>query len=308
MNKALLGLTTLALGALAGHFVTKKVLDTRYQANINDLRDWYHEQLNNLGVMEEGFRLDDETMEDEDEEDLDSLRAELDEELEKLDARYGLSEVEEVKRAMAANALQSYRGGSRKQFAVDYTKPPLEALMREGVSVVVPPNDEAYLGDIEPDTGAEDDEYIPSDDPEYEAELERLAEDYAVRRSENMQRGEPYLVEPEEYHEGPEEYDRQALYYYALDCTLCEDDDSLVEHEEECVGFDYEDMLRMQTTCWVRNDKIRVLYEIHRIDESYQKAVLGVSETPREREFRIQGRRKQALDNRGWRTEGPVTN
>jgi hypothetical protein len=54
----------------------------------------------------------------------------------------------------------------------------------------------------------------------------------------------------------------------------------------------------MQTTCWVRNDVLRVLYEIHRIDDSYKKAVRGVSETPREREFRIQGRRKLALDQR----------
>ena len=167
--------------------------------------------------------------------------------------------------------------------------------MRDNISVVVPANGDENLGNVEDDE--EDPEYTPRDDPQYQAELEKIADEYARRRSENMKNGEPYLIEPEEYHDGPEDYDHQALYYYAEDRTLCEDDDRQVEDEEECVGFDYEDKLDMQMTCWVRNDKLRVLYEIHRIDDSYKKAVLGVSETPREREFRIQGRRKQALDD-----------
>ena len=161
--------------------------------------------------------------------------------------------------------------------------------------MMVSANGEEHLGEIDPDAEEEDPRDV--NDPEYEAELERMAEDYSRRRSENIQKGEPYLIEPEEYHDGPEDYDRQALYYYRDDRTLCEDDDRQVEDEEGCVGFDYEDKLDMQTTAWVRNDRLRVLYEIHRIDDSYKKAVLGVVETPREREFRIQGRRKQALDD-----------
>ena len=161
--------------------------------------------------------------------------------------------------------------------------------------------EKAVCPDAETDGGGEDDEeteYVPSDDPEYEAELEARAEEYAKRRSENMKSGEPYLIEPEEYVDGPEDYDRQALYYYAKDRTLCEDDDQEVEEEEACVGLDYEDVLDMQTTCWVRNDRLRVLYEIHRINDSYKEVVLNARETPREREFRIQSRRKQALDDK----------
>ena len=77
---------------------------------------------------------------------------------------------------------------------------------------------------------------------------------------------------------------------------ICEDDDSEVEDEEGVIGFDYEDILDMQTTAWVRNDILETLYEIHRIDDSYQLAVLGLVETPKEREYRIMGRRKQGLD------------
>ena len=193
--------------------------------------------------------------------------------------------------------IDNYRGQKRR--IIDYTKPSLDYMKQnlenEGVSVVVDSDGDENLGNIEDD--GEEDEYVPSDDPDYEAELEAQADEYAKRRSDNMSRGEPYLIDPEEYHDAPEGYDKQALYYYVDDRVLCEDDDSQVDDEEGCVGLDYEDKLDMQTTCWVRNDRLRVLYEIHRIDDSYKKAVLGIVETPREREFRVQGRRKQGLDN-----------
>ena len=53
----------------------------------------------------------------------------------------------------------------------------------------------------------------------------------------------------------------------------------------------------MQTTAWVRNDTLMILYEIHRVDDSYARTVANAIETPKEREFRILGRRKQALDD-----------
>ena len=287
LNRVLFGTGMFGLGAFAGYFVSKKLLGEQYRMDVADIQAFYKEKLDELGVMEEGYEPPEEP-EDSDEDDED------DEDDEEDDGRQ-------------APASKSHKE-ERHRVIVDYTKkynkPSLEVMkqvLREGASVVVPANGEEYLGDIDTE---ENEEYTPRDDPEYEAELEKMADEYARRRSENMVKGEPYLIEPEEYHEGPEDYDRQALYYYAKDRTLCEDDDQQVENEEECVGFDYEDKLDMQTTCWVRNDKLRVLYEIHRIDESYQKAVLGVSETPREREFRLQGRRKQALDEQPIKSKG----
>ena len=52
----------------------------------------------------------------------------------------------------------------------------------------------------------------------------------------------------------------------------------------------------MQTTAWVRNDTLLTMYEIHRIDDSYEETVANVNEIPREREYRILARRKEALD------------
>ena len=268
------------IGMLAGWQICKRKFEERYRADIEDNRQFYLEKLDELGVMNEEF--DAETIDDEDDDE-----PEEDDSVEK-----------------ATERLKTYRQDGKP--VVNYAKPSLDELKRK-MGVDTPSEMWAKVAKTTGVDGAEefaesadddDEEYGSTDDPEYEAELEAMADDYARRKSENMKKGEPYLIEPEEYIEGPEDYDRQALYYYSEDRVLCEDDDKEVEDEEACVGFDYEDKLDMQTTCWVRNDRLRVLYEIHRIDDSYKKSVLNVRETPREREFRIQGRRRQALDEK----------
>ena len=288
LKNILFGTGMFGLGAVSGYFVCKKLFSDKYRADVADIQAFYKQKLDELGIMEDGFEPPDDSDRPEDPNDEDD--EEDDDEL--------------------GETIEIYKNQTRRvttDYTKKYTKPPLESVgkaLRNNVSVVVPTNGDENLGNVE--DNEEDPEYTPRDDPQFiVSELEKMADEYARRRSENMKKGEPYLIEPEEYHDGPEDYDHQALYYYAEDRTLCEDDDRQVEDEEECVGFDYEDKLDMQMTCWVRNDKLRVLYEIHRIDESYQKAVLGVSETPREREFRIQGRRKQALDDQPKPNKGP---
>jgi hypothetical protein len=277
-KKLLVGTGLVGIGGVAGYFISKRVLEKQYRCDVAEIKALYQDKLDELDAM-----------------------------IEAVDEKHGLSpkkaKVEETPEEQEiADVIATYRG-QRRRSIVEYNKPSLDSfkealqeMYHEGESVVVDPDGSEHLGDIDEEDG---EDIRTSDDPEYEAELDQAAEEYARRRVENMKKGEPYLIEPEEYREGPEEYEHQTLYYYADDRTLCEDDDSEVEDEEEIVGFDYEDKLDMQTTCWVRNDKLQVLYEIHRIDDSYKNAVANVSETPREREFRLQGRRKQAMDNRG---------
>jgi len=268
-----LGTMTFGFGAIAGYFVAKKNLEKQFRLDVDDIQKFYKEKLDEIGVMEEGFEPPEDDDDDDDDEDDD------------------MSEEEHQQ----SDIINTYRGGKRR-YIIDYTKPSLEDmkqnLNKEGVSIVVGSDGDENLGTVD-----YEDEEDPEDE-EDEEELDKIAEDYAIQRSKSIKNGEPYLIKPEEYHEGIDGYDRQALYYYSKDRVLCEDDDSLVDDEEECVGFNYEDELDMQTTCWVRNDTLKVLYEIHRIDDEYKKAVIGISETPREREFRVQGRRKKALDER----------
>ncbi len=280
IKNVVIGTFLVGVGAVIGYFISRKLLEEQYRIEIAKIRALYQDKMDELEGMIDTIESSTEEQEDDEDEDEEPSEEDSDEE-------------------KAFNTrLAEYRG-ERRPIAVEYNKRPLTTFKRllesQGMSVVVAPNGDENLGNLDDE---EEDSDVPSpNDPEYEEKLDQIAEDYARRRTENMKNEEPYLIEPDEYREGPEEYTHQTLYYYAHDRTLCEDDDTEFELEEECVGFDYEDVMDTQMTCWVRNDKISTLYEIHRIDDSYRRAVLNVSETPREREFRLQGRRKQAMDD-----------
>jgi hypothetical protein len=270
-----IGVVIFAAGAGTGYFVCKKRMVVQYKEDLIDIKDFYNEKLEAMGLMEEGFNPSDlwepsdidETEEEDDE-------PEQYEETEEDDTNAEYN----AKVLRYSGALRTDPEGKGKPI-IKYNKPPLQ--MED-------------WGDLEPDEEEPDEDDI---DLEYEAELERMADEMSTRRFENKTNGLPYVIDYDEYENGPDEYDNQVLYYYSKDRTLCEDDDSEVEDEEGAIGFDYEDVLDMQTTAWVINDTLMTLYEIHRIDESYKIAVQGVLENPREREFRLLGRRKQAMDD-----------
>lgn len=276
LKNILIGLSLIGVSGAGGYFIARRMLEAEYQADIAEIKQMYQDKLEELDAM------------------IAALEGSVPPSKEELATE--TPEERDVRETLA-----SYRG-QRRRSVIEYNKPSLDSFkeavkMYGGEGATTDPNGDEESDGPEEDGSVED--YDP-EEPQDEDELDQEAEEYARRRAENIQSNRPYLIEPEEYREGPEDYDHQVLYYYAEDRTLCEDDDTKIDEndEEECVGFDYEDKLDMQTTAWVRNDQLRVLYEIHRIDDSYKKAVQNVSETPREREFRIQGRRKQAMDNR----------
>lgn len=261
IKSTLVGLTIFGLGGGAGYYLCKRQMTEQYKQDLIDIKQFYYDKIEELGIMPMEFEPDDIIEDDSEEEDTD----------------------EEGKRifnervSKYSSAIRDDHEGKGRPI-IKYNKPPLQI---------------EDWGDLEEDEEEPDEDEM---DLMYEAELEARAEEYAKRKFENKTNGLPYVIDFNEYEDGPEEYERIHLYYYTDDRVLCEDDDSEVEDEEGIVGFDYEDILDMQTTAWVRNDILMNLYEIHRIDESYQLTVLGAVETPREREFRITGRRKQVLD------------
>jgi hypothetical protein len=262
IKKTLIGLTIFGAGTGVGYLIAKKTLVTQYREDLEEVKQFYYNKLEEMGVMDKDFKPENDYEEDTDGDDI---------------------ETEEYfnKVMKYSSAVRPEHEGKGRPI-INYNKPPLEI---------------RNYGDLDGSEEEEDDEEEDPIDVAYEAELEARAEEFATRRYENKTNGLPYVIDHTEYEDGPEEYERQILYYYTHDRMLCEDDDSVVEDEEELTGFDYEDTLEMQTTAWVRNDKLMVLYEIHRIDASYQLTVEAAIETPREREFRILGRRKQALDD-----------
>lgn len=279
IKTTIFGASMLGLGAVGGYFFAKKTLQDQYQEDLVDVQNFYKEKLDELGVMPEDFGLS-----TEDTVDLlrkfsqgykEGLATEADTESDGDEDKEDEEESEKI--------VNIYRGKGRQR--INYSKPDIEDLNR------IRKEYEVLAADAEPE-----EEYEPSEDEGYEAEIEARAEEYAQIRKDNMASGRPYLIDSDEYAD-TEAYEHQVLYYYSEDGVLCEDDDAIVEEEEECVGLDYEEVLRMQTTCWVRNDNLGMVYEIHRINASYNKTVKNAVETPREREFRLQGRRRQAMDD-----------
>lgn len=302
IKNTLFGFILLGMGGVAGYFIADKKLKARYQEDLVDVQDFYYKKLQELGVMEEDFEPEEQTDEE--------LEKEFQAQFQKIDDMYNKSGLDgpadptrsgadfdgdelmfskpktdthnnDKKRTETSKDVHYDKGKGRP--IINYNKPPLEKILAEL-------QDE---GDEEIDEIEEDEM-----DEAYAAEIEARAEEFAQRRYENQLSGEPYCVNYDELEDTPEEYEKQILYYYAQDRTLCEDDDSIVDDEEEVVGLDYEDVLSMQTIAWVRNDKLCMIYEIHRIDDSYARVVANAIETPREREFRLVARRKQALDDK----------
>lgn len=265
-------LTTIAIfgaGFGAGYFVCKKLLVEQYKDDLEEVKDFYYSKLEEIGVMEDDFEPSHLTRDDEDVEDWDASQEE--------DNR------EYYERVMKYSSAVRMESEGKGRPLINYTKPPLDI---------------GDWGDLEEDDEDEiDDEDLAL---QYEAELEARAEEYARIKHENKMNDRPYPISNLEYDDGPDEYDRRYLYYYTKDRVLCEEDDSILDIDDidELIGFEFEDILDIQTTAWVRNDVTMVLYEIYRIDESYLKTIEGIVETPRERDFRIRGRRKQALEDR----------
>lgn len=265
----IIGIVGFGSGALIGFWFGSNKEKKRHQEDLAEVKDFYLQKLDELGVMAKDFtpeEMIDQILEDDEE---------------------AYRETEEYFDKASKYASSVPTGPIDKgRPIIKYNKPPLEVVKY------------GHIDPEEPDEGEGDDENDEEDDPDYdyEAELEARAEEFAQRRHENQSNGKPYVIEFDEFDDAPEGYTKEVLYYYSKDRVLCEDDDSMIEDEEGVVGLDYEDVLEMQTNAWVRNDALLMMYEIRRIDDSYHESVANVVETPREREYRILGRRKQGID------------
>lgn len=287
----LIGSIAFLAGVVSGYFVCKTKLEEQYREQYKEeaaeLRKYYADKEDSdEDKNEESDEISSEDEEEDTSEIIQTIKPASDEET----AEYVNNLI---------NKLNYAKSKNEPRVLINYNKPDIDELAKRLKDSLnksrVPQDPTAALEEYEDDEDDEEDEEEP--DAEYEAELEQLADEQAKLVAEHKKNKEPYLISSEEYKEHIPGYSHQSLYYYRDDRVLCEDDDAVVDDEEEVVGFDYEDVLEMQTTAWVRNDRLSAMYEIHKIPKSYNLDVLNNIETPREREFRIQGRRKEAMDN-----------
>jgi hypothetical protein len=104
--------------------------------------------------------------------------------------------------------------------------------------------------------------------------------------------GEPYIICQKEYMENENDYEQKTFTYFAEDDVLVDDKDSPIELIDMVVGEDNLTRFGHGTTdnriVLIRNDKLRLDFEIVKNDGSYSKDVLGFqhSDGPKVRKMR----------------------
>jgi hypothetical protein len=88
----------------------------------------------------------------------------------------------------------------------------------------------------------------------------------------------PYLIGDEDFLNGSPEHDKISLYYYKPDDILCEENGDILSDIDTTVGWDAMAALEMQTSVWVRNERIGVDYEIIGVNQTYAESVHGMKE------------------------------
>jgi hypothetical protein len=93
--------------------------------------------------------------------------------------------------------------------------------------------------------------------------------------------GEPVLISFDEFAQIGDEYDQLSVTYYMGDKIVAEMDDSPIADDDRCVGLDnlhkfHED--EAITQIYVRNDRLKIVYEITRSTGKYSKEVLDLDD------------------------------
>jgi len=126
------------------------------------------------------------------------------------------------------------------------------------------------------------------DDEDEESELITDSAGMTEEDIDDVDKNNPYIITYDEFTDTREDYEKVSLYYYTLDDTLIDEDNSIIHHIEQSVGYDALSLLNLEAAVWVRNEPLRIDYEIIAINNKpYTTAIHGfVVETPRERYLR----------------------
>ena len=115
----------------------------------------------------------------------------------------------------------------------------------------------------------------------------------------NVDREEPYVISAREYTDEFPHHDKVSLYYYVADDTLMDEDEDVIDDIDETVGWDVFHILEMQSSAWVRNERLGIDYEICSVRNGFAgtRGGAGVREnlSPREKHLRDM-KRKGLLD------------
>jgi len=157
---------------------------------------------------------------------------------------------------------------------------------------LVPKKEEVFDGEPEEDDEDEEEDDEPRDAAGYsEQDMMDLTK---------INRTMPYVIDDREFSEEFDHHDKISLYYYKLDDVLCEENEEIIQEIESTIGYDSLHVLDMQTTVWVRNEPLRIDYEIMALNKSYAETVMGIRSasamSPRERYNQQKRREKDGME------------
>ena len=108
---------------------------------------------------------------------------------------------------------------------------------------------------------------------------------------------DPYLIDYAEFCKKSNVYDKVDLYYYRLDDILCDTKDTVMQNPEDVLGWDWMKEMQKLNTAFVRNEKLKIDYEIYPISGAFSDEVTSRLETDKERKYRRIARQKKAMDD-----------
>ena len=91
-----------------------------------------------------------------------------------------------------------------------------------------------------------------------------------------------YVIDINEFSDGEEMFDKLTVYYYEFDNVLVDADEEVIVEIDDTIGWDSLDCFGEGSVnpdiVYVRNEELKIDYEIIRLRESYGKSVLGYDE------------------------------
>lgn len=284
------GLGCFGVGVVTGYIYANRTLREMYLEDIQETKNFYNKKLEELGVMpaESEYKKIKETDFDEGNGDFEGFVIATGDDVTDEEARSYYERVmgrdshtgEPFEVDLTEEEFDRMVNVGSRRIRTNYNKPDLRVLADEKLR-----NDPYHGDDME-----EEDDFMTE-----EEELDYLSDEFIREQAEHRANKRPYVIDHDEFATAPDDYESIILYYYAEDRALVDENDDRVsiDDEEELLGFDYEDVIDIQTTAWVRNDYISAVYEINRVEGSYERDVLNAIETPSERAKRLERRKNR---------------
>jgi len=117
----------------------------------------------------------------------------------------------------------------------------------------------------------EDEDYDELEEEMYEKEAESIA----MNARPNV---EPYLITEEEFSNEMLHYEKETLWFYVLDGTLCNDSEEIMDNVDMLIGEGTLDSIEDDQTIYIRNERQGSDFEIICLNKSYKEEVAGLLE------------------------------